>query len=257
MPMRMIAAIIFFCVVIVIVPAVMGTSFLGIFNGAWQHNGGQQGVEPRIAAWPDEDACETVIVVPPVWREQRMPILLRENPERLEVVPATYRTVNETIVVEEAHREGDVLENEAVTVVVEAASESLKIVPPVYERRTIRYMTVEGYTSYRLDEDGAVESVRHSEETAEISISVIATPAMVRRVAVPSKTATVIRKVVKDAVGTGAQVPAKTRTVVRRVLDIPASVRRIPSDKPVEVYTETVRVLDTPSSVERIPETCK
>ena len=209
----------------------------------------------RPPAPPEGAPCEIAVVIPPLFRDQRIQIVIREGGDRLEVIPATYRTVSETVVVAPAHREGDVLEPATVTVIVEEPSERLQIVPPVFRRETVRYMTAEAHTSYEIGPDGAIVTTEHPARTAEISVLSVAEGPKVRRVAVPGKTASLSLRKVSESGGEGPEVPAQTREIKRRVMDTPPSVRR--TVEPPEVYDASVRLLEIPSSVERIPETCE
>jgi len=150
-------------------------------------------------------------------------------------VPATFRTLTETIVVEPAYERLEVVpatfKTVRETIIVEPASERVEFVPATYKE-----------INHKIEVQKA-ESIWLSGESEETIMSAVDSK-------YPDAMIVGSRRSSSNETEFLISVPSRYSTITRRVIDKPASVRRVLS----EPKTRTVerRVVDRPASVRRI-----
>ncbi len=156
-------------------------------------------------------------------------VVVEAASERLEIVPATYQTVSETIVIQPAHCRGDEMKTVQQTVVVEETSESLQVIPATYKMVKNYGFTPDKQPEWRIHNGAALRLSYPGAVTGGHRTRVVDTPASVRRIAVPGRTATISIRVLtaKRTCPASQRVPATTRTIQRRVVRTPATVRSV------------------------------
>ena len=140
-------------------------------------------------------------------------IVVKEASKRLEVVPATYKTVTEQVE-------------------VRPASKRLEVIPATFETVTERVLVKEAYTTWKRGRSwmGSAKAVRGSNGQAlsPDAMAAAADDEVVCLVEVPAEYKAVTNRVEKTPATTReVEVPAEYTTVSRRVVDQPATTREI------------------------------
>ena len=173
-----------------------------------------------------EDACEGGRLILAQYEKREVEVTYEAH-DRLHIIPTTYRTVTDEVVLTPAHCPGETLRTVTRVMVLEEPSESLQFVPATFELVT--------------DDRGKKRGI-------------VKNKASVRRVTIPPHPPK-IRITTRDPEAANNDcaredmIPAKTRLVERRVVDTPASTRseRVPET----VRTITEKVLIAPARCER------
>jgi hypothetical protein len=140
-------------------------------------------------------------------------VILKPESIVKEVIPATFRTVTEQIMVREAHRVGAVMQTVTEQVLVKPASQRIVIEPAVWQTVT-KTIVIQ-------------EACKGKPQITKTYIqSELVTPAMEHLVEVSAEYRTITRYVVQTP-GTGADVPAEYQTVTKTVVYTPDAVREI------------------------------
>jgi len=167
--------------------------------------------------------------------EQREITFIYEAHERLKVIPATYKTVPETVVIKPDHCPGEELKSERVSIcrvdptICALPSQSLQLIPATFERRQIDQSTVQ---------------------------MILKTPWSSRMVPFGGNYSKVLvwRRSVGASCPAEDVVPEQTRVVMRRRVDTPTHIEAFWVPKQAKVLTERVAI--TPARTEKRPANC-
>ena len=202
--------------------------------------------------------CFTRVWQEPTYSSSSERKLMSEAGEKIEVIPAKYKTVSKRIVVEEASTRLVTVPATYKTVtervMVRPATSRIQSVPAVYETVTERVIDKAAHTIWkqgtgpiqRLDEStGEIMCLVEVPATYKtITKRVVKTPASTRTIDAPAEYKTVTRRVVdREAYTKEVAIPAKYSTVKVTELVSPASERRIAI--PAQYQTVSSRKLVT------------
>lgn len=148
------------------------------------------------------------------------------------VIPPTFETVIETLLVAPTYKEGAVFETVAETVVVQESSIEYVATPATFQ--TINQPNFVGQTN-------------------PIIYRTVSQPASVAERQIPAIIKTHTRRVIKQP-GTGRQVPAVTKTSTRRVVKTPSSYQE--RFVPAETRTVPDTILETEATTKTVNEVC-
>jgi murein L,D-transpeptidase YcbB/YkuD len=186
--------------------------------------------------------CFTRVWQEPTYTMKSEQKLMSEAGEKIEVIPAKYKTGSKRIVVEEASTQlvtvPATYKTVTESVMVRPATSRIESVPAVYETVTERVIDKAAHTIWkqgtgpiqRLDEStGEIMCLVEVPATYKtISKQVIKTPASTRTVNIPAEYKTVTRRVVdQEAYTKQVTIPAKYSTVEVTEVVSPASERRV------------------------------
>ena len=161
-------------------------------------------------------------------------VLVAEETERLEVIPATYKTVTERVL-------------------VKPESTRLVPVPAKYENQTERVLVKEGYTTWKKG-TGPIQRIDQSTgeimclvevppQYKTITKRVMVSPPGSKEVVIPAEYNTVTKRVVDRAASTRTiKIPAKYKTVTVTKMTQPPSERRITIPEEYQTVTKTLKV---------------
>ena len=203
-----------------------------------------------------EQQCVRLTQTPASYRtvEQFQPA----NPqEKLTIIPAVFRSVEEKITVVEAHCPGDQFRSESITVEIKPAYSEYRIIPAVYETVYIKQQTrppVEGWILIREDqiayekrpertEVKEIRQLRKPESSVGISIPAQIKNIMVRRIRQPG--------IVCEE---SARIAARFKLVEKQILESPAIIKRI--NIPPVYNTVTKRQIEQGGRIMSVPVAC-
>ncbi len=199
--------------------------------------------------------CYARVLVPPTYKTATERVMVEEGAERIEVIPAKYEPVEEKVLVKEATERIEVVpaeyEMREEEVVVKPASSRVEEVPAEYvwteERILVRpaqQVWKKGRGPIEQVDNGTGEIMCLVEVPAEyktVKKRVLKTPATTRRLEVPADTATVMKKVmVKPETTRRIAIPAEYKTVNVNKLVQPEQRRVIPIEPKYETVTSEV-----------------
>ncbi len=169
------------------------------------------------------------------WVEER--VLVKEESEVAETIPARYEWKTESVLVQEAH-------------------EHLKTIPAVYETQTEKILVKPAYTTWKKGH-GPIERVDNStgeimclvEVPAEyktVSKQVLVTPARTEKLNHPAEYKDVKRRVmVEGPKMVKRTIPAEYKTVKVRKVTVPATEQRIEIPAEYQTVSNRVKVSDS------------
>lgn len=186
--------------------------------------------------------------------------------ERIQIIPAKFKTITNRVVIAQEHFEGDELTTEEIEVVIAQATKSYEVIPAVYGTVTETVVVSPGYTEYKLLTDEDLEELEANGEktrnrlfkkvvpayTKEITKRVMTSAASVKEILIPARTRTITKTIVKRAAAPsdrGAKISAKTIMVNTIVQHAPAQIRRVALPVPAVLRTVQRRVVDTPAAI--------
>lgn len=199
--------------------------------------------------------CYARAYIPSTESVETRRFLSKEATEKLQIVPAVYEWVDETVEVATEAAKLEIIpakyENRTTTIVVEPEKTRRRIEPAVYETVVERIKVRDAYTTWKK---GAGPIQRYDDATGEIMClvtvpaefkerkkQVIKTPPRVVTETIPAKTKTVtVRTMVERPRTVTKVIPAKSQTVKVHKLVNPASVRRVKIPAVYENYSEVV-----------------
>lgn len=208
-----------------------------------------------INARPGE--CYARVVNPPVYASKTEKVLAKAASERVEVVPAQFEYVDETVLVKPASKKiveiiPAVFRTVEESVLVKTASEKIEEIPATYKIVEEKQLVKPATTMWKKGR-GPIEKIDNLsgeimclvEVPAEYKIvrtRVVDTPAQVKRTPIPSEYAVVKRQeLVKPAEVREIEVPAEYKTVKVLKMVQPPQERRVPV--PAEYQTIERQVL--------------
>jgi len=166
-----------------------------------------------------EEQAERIEIVPATFKTSKKRVLVKEATEKLVTVPATFKTVKERVL-------------------IKAATKKLAQVKPVYETVTERVLDKPAHTTWTK---GTGPIQRIDETTGEIMCLV----------EVPATYKTIKKRVLKTPASTKVQeIPAVYDTVEKRVIATPPTTRKVAV--PAVYKTITVTEEATPAKERRI-----
>lgn len=163
--------------------------------------------------------CYTRVWVEPVYESVSERVRVRDAAEKIEVVPARFKTVTQRVLVEEESVKLVTIPATYKTVtervLIKPSTTRIEQIPAVYETVTERILEKPAYTTWKK---GTGPIQRIDETTGEIMCLV----------EVPASYKTVNRRALKTPATTRTvEIPAVYKTVSRRVVDQPASTREV------------------------------
>lgn len=187
--------------------------------------------------------CYARVFVPPTYRTETEQVLVKEQSERLEIIPAKYGWREDKVLIKEASERIEVEPAQykwvEERVLVKAASTNLVEVPAKYGSKQERILVKEEHTVWKKGR-GLIEKVDNT--TGEIMCLVT----------VPATYRTVNKRTLISAPTTReVEIPAEYKTVKKRVM-VKAPTRRTVTI-PAEYKTMKVRTLVTPANKRLIP----
>lgn len=199
--------------------------------------------------------CYARVMVPPTYKSVTERVMVEEGAERIEVIPAKYELVDEKVLVKEATERIEVVpaeyEMREEQVVVKQASTQVEEVPAEYvwteEKVLVRpaqQVWKKGRGPIEQVDNGTGEIMCLVEVPAEyktVKKRVLESPATTRRAEVPAEHATVMKKVmVKPETTRRIAIPAEYKTVKVNKLIQPEQRRVIPIEPKYETVTREV-----------------
>ncbi|TCK68701.1 OmpA family protein [Winogradskyella wandonensis] len=176
----------------------------------------------------------------------------------LKVQPATYKTVEERVLVKEASKRYEyipaVYETVEVSYVKKEDASRLNVIPATFSTASKTYETypktsgweykiLEDCPSVNKDDCVAACFVEYPAQFREVSYTTLASDAKTTNEPVPGRNATYSKRVVKTPARVNEiEIPAEYKTITRQVVDTPA--RAIPTTVPSQSATITRTVLD-------------
>jgi hypothetical protein len=179
------------------------------------------------------------------------------------IIPATYKTVTEEVVIKEASESFKTIPATYKTVteeiVVKPASKKVVKVPAKFEEKKVRVMVKPAHTVWKKGTSGGITKVGADggvmclvEVPAEYKVMTkreLVTPETTKEEVIPAVTKKITRKVVDEPARVEkVAVPAQTKTVEKRVLVKPEEV--IYKTHPAEYKTVEQQVVVAPSKTE-------
>ncbi|MEO0973498.1 MAG: peptidoglycan-binding domain-containing protein, partial [Pseudomonadota bacterium] len=206
-------------------------------------------VDPLFPPNPEPGHCYARVLIPATYTTESETVLVSEESERVEIIPARYQTVQETVLVKEASSRLEVVPAvyETVTerVLVKGESTRIEEVPATYRTVSEQVLISPARTEWKRGPASAFSASVVDSRTTD-------TGEIMCLVEVPAKYETVTRRVVDQAATTREVViPAEYRTIEKRVLVSPATTREV--SIPAEYDTVTVTQLADAASERRIP----
>lgn len=213
--------------------------------------------------------CYARVFIPATEKQIERRVLVKEEAERLEIVPAKYEWTDETIETQSASMELEIVpaqfETREKTVVIEPEREEQTAEEPVYETVEEQVLIRAAYTTWKKGE-GPIQ--RYDEATGEIMClvtvpaeyvtvqkQVVRTPARVVTKPIASKTQTLETRVMVAAPSTREiQIPAKFETVKVQKLVSPAQIVKVAIPAEYKTVEETVK--ETAGKMEWRPILC-
>ena len=157
----------------------------------------------------------------------------------LKVVPATYKTIEERVLVKEASKKfvyvPATYETVEISYVKQASRNDLKVVPATFgnDSRTFEiypqtsgweYKVLEDCPSVNKDDCVAACFVEYPAQSRDVSFTTLSSDASTNSVPVPEQTATYKKRVIKTPARMDEiEIPAEYETIKRRVVDTPAT----------------------------------
>ena len=208
-----------------------------------------------VSARPGE--CYARVVNPPVYDTRIEKLLAKAASERVEVVPAQFEYIDETVLVKPASKKiveviPAVFRTVEESVLVKTASEKIEEIPATYKIVEEKQLVKPATTMWKKGR-GPIEKidglsgeimclVEVPAEYKTVRTKVVDTPAQVKRTPIPSEYATVKRQeLVKPAEVREVEVPAEYKTVKVLKMVQPPQEQRIPI--PAEYQTVEKQVL--------------
>ena len=208
-----------------------------------------------ISARPGE--CYARVVNPPVYDVKTEKVLAKAASERVEVVPAQFEYIDETVLVKPASKKiveviPAVFRTVEESVLVKTASEKIEEIPATYKIVEEKQLVKPATTMWKKGR-GPIEKidglsgeimclVEVPAEYRTVRTKVVDTPAQVKRTPVPSEYSVVKRQeLVKPAEVREVEVPAEYKTVKVLKMVQPPQEQRIPI--PAEYQTVEKQVL--------------
>lgn len=181
----------------------------------------------------------------------------------LRVTPATYRTVEEKVLIKEATKRfvyvPAVYETVDVSYVKKEGRTDLKVIPATFGTSSKTYETypktsgweykvLEDCPSVNKDDCVAACFVEYPEQFREVSFTTLASDASTSNVPVPEQTTSYKKRVVKTPARVDEiEIPAEYTTIKREVVDTPASA--VPTTVPSKSSSITRTVIDQKGSI--------
>ncbi len=205
---------------------------------------------------PDPGKCYVKCITKDEFKDMEETIQVYPAYTTLEIVPATYRTVTEEVLVKEASKKYTyvpaVYETIEVPYISEEGRDDLSIVPASFgsDSRTLEvYPATSGWEYKELEEcnspnkDDCVAAcfVEYPAQFSNVSFATLVKDASTSTSAVGEKTATYRKRVIKTpARMEETAIPAEYATITKQVLDTPASTRSVSVPARMETITRTV-----------------
>ncbi len=186
--------------------------------------------------------CYARVFIPATEKQVERRVLIKEEAERLEIVPAKYEWSDETIETQSSSVELEIIpaqfETREHVVTVEPDREDQTAEAPVYETVEEQVLVRAAYTTWKKGE-GPIQ--RYDEATGEIMCLVT----------VPAEYVTVQKQVVRTPARVVTKpVPAKTQTLAVRVMVEPPKTREIAI--PAKFETVKVQKLVSPTQIVKV-----
>jgi hypothetical protein len=202
-------------------------------------NGNASGIPQNANA----GECYLQVLVPPTYETVQERVMVEEASSRIETVPAQYKWVDEEVVVKEATTRVEVIPAEYKTVtervLVEPEQEKIIEVPATYKWVEEQVLVRPAHTAWKEGEN-LLEDVDHR-TTGEIMCLV----------EVPAEYKTVRKRVVDTPATTRVETtPARYETVTKTVLVTPERTREV--EVPAEYATVKVRKMVSPETSREI-----
>lgn len=204
--------------------------------------GGNYGAGDLLPPGAKPGQCFTRLWVAPKYDTITERMLVEEESERIEIIPAKYQTVKQRVLVKEASEKLVTVPATYKTVkervLVKAATKKMVQIKPVYETVTERVIDKPAHTTWQK---GTGPIQRIDETTGEIMCLV----------QVPATYKTVKKRILKKPASTRVtEIPAVYNTINKRVTATPATTRKVAI--PAEYKTVTVTNEASPPKERRI-----
>jgi putative peptidoglycan binding protein len=204
--------------------------------------------------------CYARVLIPATYRTETKDVVKSEASYRLNVTEPQYEWVNERVLVKEESEVAETIPAKydwrTESVLVKEAHEHLKTIPAVYETKTEKILVKPAYTTWKKGH-GPIERVDNStgeimclvEVPAEyktVSTRVLVTPARTEKVTHPAEYKEVKKRVmVEGPKMVKRTIPAEYKTVKVRKVAVPAQEQRIEIPAKYQTVTNKVKVTDS------------
>ncbi len=169
-------------------------------------------------------------------------ILVKEASKALQMLPATFETVTEQILVSPEHTDKDEMQSITEQVLVKSASKQLTVFPPIFQSVNEQVLVREGYTA-TIHMGGVSQNVQIPPQFKTISRQILQKPATVKEIDIPAEYQTFMRKLIKTHAPQSAKAgtvsprtyPAEYKTITKQMVKTPPSIKEM--DLPAEYAT--------------------
>lgn len=213
--------------------------FLGLFLIAGTGFVQAQGLPTN----PEPGKCYVKCITRDVFEDAQERIQIQPEYSRLEVVPATFKTVEETVLTKEASRRFSYVpatyETVEVSYIKREAGSRLRVIPASFgsSSQTIQtqprtsgweYKVLEDCPSVNKDDCVAACFVEYPSQSRDVNITTLASAATTTAESIPEQGTTYTKRVIKTpARMEEVLIPAEYKTITRQVVDVPASSRSV------------------------------